>query len=804
MSLLQVMLMIVLIGAITATGFQLLQAKRNPRHAVSQEQLLVWADQAVAAFAAAHSRLPCPADSAEGRENCTSGAARGYLPIATLDTFFDENARSQIGASGPGGLASPLRYAIAQPQSHNAESINLGAASNWYRPLSYDATGKDYADRDAYEKGDDEIEYDAINGLDLCMALSRLSPLALDSGNLHATRNAMAANIAYAVAIDALDDGLADAIAATSAQNQLGLSDGQPVEGGNHDRIRVRTRQSLAQAVGCDLLPTTQLASARPMFADSIPVAALDLAADGVDLDEQVKETQDATVGNAEENTKAAERATAMSAIATVLAGADVGVAGLELAESITMMAKNAFLCAITFGLECWRLPPSGIAIGFNGGALGTSIAALVDAGISLGLTTRAQVKAQEVEAMATAAAEPKEFNIHEAVAQAYIAAEGKCDLVGDAVTCECINVDGEEVCDVKGMRQAWEQARDDAADATARATRFYNAHMRVWSEAELPNRIRGYSDMSASNKATHLNTLRYQLQTANNLVDQLILLDDLKGQLNNYNEQLKLLNDITNDASEFGKLTALACAGNKDEDKFRCKSNLQTREFANTCQRDGTRFGYDASRPNEVPLCYAALRAAIAAITPQIAEQQIRYDRALADANASGATRNVSSSWIPPTYDSDGNELTSGYYVTASPYTFCYPNDWSYCKLDGERIDGCSEFSVYWNYWRSGDYLPLVRTNAGQKWLSYGDAYRAYKELKAAQTEALEAEREAAAAYAEAVRLYEELSKIAKAIGSGENIELWIGPHDILKSMDDRGATGPDRNANLRSEAMP
>jgi hypothetical protein len=814
-SLLQVMLMIVLIGAITATGFQILQSRKSPGEALSREQALVIADNAVAAFAAANSRLPCPSPAPGGKEDCTKGK-RGYLPVSTLVKYFDNTIHSKIGASGIGPLTGSMVYALGGDGSVKREteavSVNLAATENLFIPLSYNSEDSKYVVRHSYAKGSKDNSYDAVNGLDFCLALSHLSLLPTNTTHLNAKRKSHAVNIAYAVAIDGISDGDGDEIKSPSSiKNEIALASEIPAEGAYGDYLRVRTRESLAQAVGCPLFANTTLADARSEFADTLPIASLDLGSDAVDLDEQVKATQEATAGNAQQNREAAERAVAMSTIATVLAGADVAVAGLELAESISWMAKNVFLCAITFGLECWRLAPSGAAIGFNGGSLGTSIGALAGAGISLGLTSDALVQAQSVEATASAAAEPKEFNILEAIENARISAEGD----------DCTTHLGVETCKKPGLKQALAEAKNNAKNAKDAKDNFYQTRMQPWSDAQLPNRISGYSSLSAAGKVTELDRLRRQISSAQNLTNEIIKLDELEGRKKAYAEQIKTIDGIVSSSSDFGKLTSEVCASADSSDKARCSSNRQIIEFATTCQRNGELYTYDSSKPDNVPMCYAAVREAQNSINPLVEAQKRRRDSALAIANAEGATKNVSSTWVPAVYDTEGKLVTAGYYRSTQHYRFRYPSDWDFCKLgtttfvdidkkDGindiedKPISGCSRFSVYWNYWNQGDYLPLVRTNNNQKWLSYGDIYRTHQELTTQHTLAMNAETDAETAYANALQTYRELLAISTNPGSGNNVELWIGPHDILKAMDDRGAVGSDRKTPDDTEGKP
>lgn len=66
-----------------------------------QVESLRWAQESITGFAAANGRLPCPASSPDGTENCTSGFAKGWLPTAAIEQF---------GSTPAARGRMPLRY----------------------------------------------------------------------------------------------------------------------------------------------------------------------------------------------------------------------------------------------------------------------------------------------------------------------------------------------------------------------------------------------------------------------------------------------------------------------------------------------------------------------------------------------------------------------------------------------------------------------------------------------------------------------------------------------------------------------
>ena len=156
---------------------------------------LAAADQALAAFAAAHHRLPCPASPAnDGVEDC-SGAAVGRLPVTTL------------------GLARPdlamLRYGVFRVATANGwTDADLAVARDRLRPLL--AIG-------APPTGVVSL-LGASNGLDFCEALRLAGAAATDAGRLHIRDQAghVVRNVAYALAAPGGATATATAICSTA------------------------------------------------------------------------------------------------------------------------------------------------------------------------------------------------------------------------------------------------------------------------------------------------------------------------------------------------------------------------------------------------------------------------------------------------------------------------------------------------------------------------------------------------------------------------------------------------------------
>ena len=793
MSLLQVMLIIVLIGTIIATGFQLLRAGKQPQHAVDAHQVTQWADQAVAAFAAAHSRLPCPAAEPAGREDCTSGVTRGYLPIGSIDSFFDENARSLIGLSGKGAPPGALLYAIGQPQTQAGEVLDLSRAGGWFQPLTY--VDDRYEVRKNYERDAKLIDYDAVNGLDFCMALARLAIQPLSNSRLHVTRGSSTKNIAYAVGVAGLSTGAAEALAPASAQNQIvltGQASTAPDDSFGH--VRTRTLEDLGQSLGCTLFSKQTLASARTSFADAVPLVSLDLAADALDLNEQVEQTEADTLSSADENLSSAQMAMLMAVISTGMAARTIDTAAAKIGEDSILLSLHSLRCIVSLGVECWRVPITSAALGLDIAALASAGAAFAATAIEAGFTGKALADANAVQRMAEAAAKPPIFDLSEAIKQAYDAIYGVCNGTGATQECE-----------INGTQQNLKAAEDTLKSAQGKASLFQTQYLTPWTEPHLLERIVGCTSTSTSPYCRNAkNQLVDQISRAQNLVIQTIALDELKGELKGLQDKRSQIDEMLKPAGEFSKQTNASCAGTSEQDARICKANRDAQAFAKTCTRNGVLHQYNGQPYEQIPLCYLRIDEAIADMNKKIAAQQQIYRQELNAANAVGATRDMSATWIPEVRDENNVLVTAGYFRADSPYQFRYPSDWTHCSAGDDKISGCIGPYAFLSWWRYGDYLPLVRTNTNQKWFSYGDAYRTFLTLEADAKAAEKAVAEAKIADDKAKEAYATLSAAATDDGTGNNTELWIGPHAILKAMDDRGSVGPDRSGVNQAEINP
>lgn len=115
-----------------ALGSFLLQSnKARQENAQGQEQAVLWANQAVMNFVAAHGRLPCPAMSSLGAEAC-GGLGKGWLPVGSL---------VQVQGRAPDAVKTmDIRYMIYKGAGESADP-DFSSSEPTFVPALTDGAG---------------------------------------------------------------------------------------------------------------------------------------------------------------------------------------------------------------------------------------------------------------------------------------------------------------------------------------------------------------------------------------------------------------------------------------------------------------------------------------------------------------------------------------------------------------------------------------------------------------------------------------------------------------------------------------
>jgi hypothetical protein len=241
-SLLTLALVLLLLSGALMAGVSYLRAALPDRAiATAQRLALARADEAILGFASIHHRLPCPAQTPNGGENCD--LAKGYLPVTALG--LDAMLHT------PDTLT--MRYVVYRNTADLAVNGPVMVTDNSIRQLPDDKY-------DPTPKGDDGkplvTTFNARNGLDMCetMRLAYKDRATSPERYAHYKRGGTPYSVAYGLALpgagDRSDNGNpfdgvnAGDIAEMDAPDRGGGSD-------YDDFVFVRDFPSLMSAFGC-------------------------------------------------------------------------------------------------------------------------------------------------------------------------------------------------------------------------------------------------------------------------------------------------------------------------------------------------------------------------------------------------------------------------------------------------------------------------------------------------------------------------------------------------------------------------
>lgn len=237
-SLLELALVIVVAGAAVTVGATVFQQRAESARSVTHSMLVNAADEAILGFVHSRHRLPCPASSENGVEDCSTTA--GFVPWRTL------------GMAVPplNGAGLQLRYAhYSRSTANSAQDAALAQARDRFRPYFAATTPA---------VGSFQI-MGTVNGLDFCQALVNASLGGASASHLN-VRNPETGNfvnVAYLLINpgqgDASGNGnLLDGLnSALSSANPVAERPERPASRDYDDRVHAVYFNQLSQALGC-------------------------------------------------------------------------------------------------------------------------------------------------------------------------------------------------------------------------------------------------------------------------------------------------------------------------------------------------------------------------------------------------------------------------------------------------------------------------------------------------------------------------------------------------------------------------
>lgn len=401
--LIQVMLLLLLVAAMLGAGAILLQAKQAPAQALTQEQELRWADEAIAAFAAAHSRLPCPAATPNDKEDCDDDASKGWLPW-----------RSLVGASGNGPQIGPVAYMVyrGDPANH----LDLAAVGNAYQPAGLDGENRAIVVTKGTEGNPDVTrELEAINGLDLCRTLA-LATDAVPSTTLAnvEARTGVPVNVAYGIAAAGPQAGAGGRLDERNATTGL-EAPWREWDSGYDDRVRIRSFDAVGQMLGCRQLSVATVGTT-PTAGYDASLAAMDMLAAAVTMHDTLGALQENNVGNTNASVTAAGFAQAVSIAAIVLEAGQVTDAVSTMITTSASLVRAVATCIASLGITCAEVPLKATALGLSIASVATHSVSLAIKAAVLVPTAMALAKTIKARDRAKQAAADKPANLQDAI----------------------------------------------------------------------------------------------------------------------------------------------------------------------------------------------------------------------------------------------------------------------------------------------------------------------------------------------------------------------------------------------------
>ena len=424
--LIQVLLVLLLVGGITVLASQWLGAQRQLEPVLRQQQALRWADEAVAAFAARHARLPCPAAQANGTEACLADGRKrqqGWLPTASLQPPDTDLA----------GMTALAYLVQRSPDGAPEQDIDLTAPANLYHP--HGLLGEPRAEQ-TDENGTTVARFDAINGLDLCLAIASLQTAPADTGRAHVGRGDQARNVAYALAVAGPHGGSGHLPGRADASGGFPLPGTEPDPG--QDRVQARSFASLAQAVGC----RTPVDATTTPYSDAL--AGLDALAMAVAMHDSALVVKDNNVGNAELQLNDAIAAEVFAMTDILLTISELVGTTSSMILAAAQLIESTATCIASLGTLCWRVPIQATAVAFEGLSAIANSAALANQIAALGMASHALSVTLDARNRANRAAQPPPQDVESAIADLTLQLHGGKQVAGCNVTASINEATGE------------------------------------------------------------------------------------------------------------------------------------------------------------------------------------------------------------------------------------------------------------------------------------------------------------------------------------------------------------------------
>ena len=378
LGLLEVMLFLFVIGTILVVGDTWLAAKKQSERAEAQTAQLQYVNRYIESFAAVNFRLPCPATTPGGAEDCTVATnVKGYLPFASIGLSATD---AKVGGGN-------MLYMVSR-----SALTDLGKASNTFEPENLKNT----------VAVPDTFAFNQISTGDYCRNLALAGG---ETAGVQVFNGATGRRVAYAIA----HPGQVNADGAGS------VFDGR---NGNLSNASMEAPEVAQSTSAYDDQVLARTPNELMFSTDCVGhIASLNLMGIGVNVISEVKDQF--TEAKAD-----AELEILVSIFKTLIAVYGVGMAGLSLGTSIVelgvysaALATAIATCIVLVG--CAFIGPYTAAVVAQSIAIGLNVAAVVAAAAAVVINIVYIGLVAEVAALAGSASTQASPNLTTQVADA-------------------------------------------------------------------------------------------------------------------------------------------------------------------------------------------------------------------------------------------------------------------------------------------------------------------------------------------------------------------------------------------------
>lgn len=338
LGLLQVLLFIMVLAGLTATGYLQWKSRQAEQTSTQEVRSLAQADQAIRTFVTVMRRMPCPDTNRDGIEDCGGTEQKGWLPTVSM----------RMAGADAGVSIGQIRYLVRR----GAGDDDLTRLDDSWRPVEYDDVNHTFFNMRSTTADGGTYPADILTLKDICQRLDVYRNKTYATG-MAAVNASTVRPVAYALAHPGLkdDDGngdLFDGANSSATNNMMDDPERSHILSTYDDIVLERSASNLFGAYRCATLTTS-----------------VDMVALGLDVVSQVEDMR-------QDNISDAKDAIFSSAIGAALTTFELATTIIEAASDAGNAAADAVICGASLGLAVNACA-----------AIGSHVAGAVLAGVS-------------------------------------------------------------------------------------------------------------------------------------------------------------------------------------------------------------------------------------------------------------------------------------------------------------------------------------------------------------------------------------------------------------------------------------